>query len=393
MLARTPSLVRHALRGEDCEATLRIAAQLGAVVHVDGEHVVLDPRPLAQPTDTLDCGNSGTTMRLLAGVLASEPGLRATLVGDQSLSRRPMRRIVEPLRQMGAEIKGDTPPLTIEGRRLGGTDYVSPVASAQVKSCLLLAGARAEGETWVTEPAQSRDHTERMMTALGVELNTRGPGTVGIKGGQAWDGFEFFVPSDVSSAAFLMCAAALVPDSRVLLQAVGTNPTRTGVLESLAAAGAEISVLPIEEQMGEPLSHIEVAHSSLQAFEIGGDLVPRLIDEIPVLAVLATQCEGTTRVRDAAELRVKESDRIETVVRNLAAMGADIVAHEEGFDVMGPTPLHGTKVDARGDHRIGMAFAVAGLVAEGETEILNAESISTSYPGFESDLRSLAERT
>jgi 3-phosphoshikimate 1-carboxyvinyltransferase len=238
-LAKTPSMVRHPLRGEDCDHTLAIVRQLGVEVHDEGDVVNLVPPPrLLQPTAALDCGNSGTTMRLLAGVLASEDGLECTMVGDESLSKRPMKRIVEPLRLMGAEVEGDTAPLKVSGRTLRGIDYTSPVASAQIKSCLLLAGVRAEGETWVTEPAQSRDHTERMLTGLGVELGTRGPRTVGVRGGQTWEGFEAYIPADISSAAFLMCAAAMVPGSRVQFEAVGTNPTRTGVHEALAQAGA-----------------------------------------------------------------------------------------------------------------------------------------------------------
>lgn len=393
-LAHGPSVVVHPLRGEDCESTLRIVEKLGASVGAESAVQIAPPPRLSQPTADLDCGNSGTTMRLLCGVIASEPGVRCRLVGDESLSRRPMRRVTEPLRLMGARIEGDTAPLKIEGARLHGIDYRTPVASAQIKSCLLLAGLRAEGETWVTEPAPSRDHTERMLTSLGVELMSREDGAIGVRGGQSWDGFEFEVPADISSAAFLMCAAAIVPGSRVVLRDVGTNPTRTGVLESLADAGALIESAPQEEQMGEPVSHIAVAHGpALSSFHIAGSLVPRLIDEIPVLAVLATQCEGTTTVRDAGELRVKESDRIETVAANLRNMGATVETFEDGLAVTGPTPLRGAEIDAKGDHRIGMAFAVAGLVAEGETHILNADSIRTSYPGFEADLSALADRT
>jgi 3-phosphoshikimate 1-carboxyvinyltransferase len=393
-LAQGPSEVTSALRGEDCENTLQIVRSLGAEVLDQGGVVRIVPGPLRSPERDLDCGNSGTTMRLMAGVLASEPGLDATLVGDASLSRRPMWRIVEPLRLMGAEVEGDTAPLHVRGKRLRGIEYATPVASAQIKSCILLAGVRAEGETWVTEPAPSRDHTERMLESLGVEMMQRGTTTIGVTGGQTWDGFSFDVPADVSSAAFFMCAAAMVPGSRVVFADVGTNPTRTGVLEALSEAGAKIRVVPQEDRMGEPVSHVEIDHQEpLKAFEVSGDLVPRLIDEIPVLAVLATQCEGTTRIRDARELRVKESDRVEAVAKNLRAMGAQVETCEDGMDVTGPTPLRAATVDAEGDHRIGMAFAVAGLVAEGETTIVNAESIRTSYPGFQDDLEALSKRT
>jgi 3-phosphoshikimate 1-carboxyvinyltransferase len=387
------SVVRNPLRGEDCENTLRIVQQLGAEV-VTGEEVrITSSGSLRSPGADLDCGNSGTTMRLLAGVLASTAGLEARMVGDESLSRRPMKRVTDPLRLMGAQIKGDTAPLVVHGRQLHGIEYTSPVASAQIKSCLLLAGLNAEGETWVTEPAQSRDHTERMFAALGVEMARKGERTIGVRGGQGWDGFETDVPADISSAAFFLCAAAMLPGSHVVLTDVGTNPTRTGVLAALAECGAKITAAPKDEQTGEPVSDIAVESDEMRAFTIGGDLVPRLIDEIPVLAVLATQCEGTTRIRDAGELRVKETDRIETVASGLRAMGARIETFEDGMEIEGPTPLRAASIDAAGDHRIGMAFAVAGLVADRETTVLNADSIQTSYPGFEQHLAALASRT
>ena len=392
-IAQSPSMVIQPLRGDDCNSTLQIIQQLGARIDPTpgDEHVsiTLYPSPFVSPAAPLDCGNSGTTMRLLAGVLAARPGLTATLVGDASLSKRPMKRIVEPLVLMGADIKGDTAPLSINGRRLRGIEYTTPVASAQIKSCLLLAGLFAEGTTWVSEPSPSRDHTERMLAALGVRLDER-DGAIGIEGGQTFDGFALYVPADISSAAFFMCAAAMVPGSQVLFHEVGTNPTRTGVLEVLADAGATVEVVPQPAQMGEPVSTLRVTYQEdLKAFSIEGDLVPRLIDEIPVLAVLATQCVGTTTIRGAQELRVKESDRIETVATNLRKMGAQVEALEDGLVVQGPTPLTGAEIDAEGDHRIGMAFAVAGLVADGDTTIINADSIATSYPTFESDLKSL----
>lgn len=388
-LARSRSTIVNPLRGEDCNATLAILQQLGATAEVGDEVLIEPPGGLQSPAAALDCGNSGTTMRLLAGVLAAQPGLEATLVGDASLSRRPMKRIIDPLVLMGADVSGDTPPVTVHGRRLHAVEYSTPVASAQIKSCLLLAGLFAEGRSCVSEPSQSRDHTERMLSALGVKVLKDGS-TVCIEGGQSWDGFSFDVPADISSAAFLMCAGAMVPGSTVFLKDVGTNPTRTGVLNVLDQAGAGVTIEEVGEQMGEPVSQISVSHKgSLKAFEIGGALVPRLIDEIPVLAVLATQCEGTTRIRGAKELRVKESDRIEAVACGLRAMGASVETCEDGMDIDGPVGLRGTRIDAEGDHRIGMAFAVAGLVAEGETLIAGADSIRSSYPGFESDLASL----
>ena len=388
-LAKTPSTVFEPLEGEDCQRTLEIVRALGSNANEFPRQVTIEPSSLRLGPHELDCGNSGTTMRLMAGVLASEDGLRAVMRGDESLSRRPMGRIVQPLRLMGADIIGENAPLKVVGARLHGIAYRSPVASAQVKSCLLLAGLRGEGETWVTEPSPSRDHTERMLASLGVVVQTA-DGAVGVAGGQAWDGFTFSVPADVSSAAFFLCAAAALPGSSVVLTGVGVNPTRTGVLDALRQAGASVALAPRREEMGEPVADITVTGSdALRRFEVSGSLVPRLIDEIPVLAVLATQCHGTTKFRDAKELRVKESDRIETVAANLAKMGAKVETFEDGLHVTGPTPLRGAVVDATGDHRIGMAFAVAGLLAEGRTTVTNADSIQTSYPDFQAHLDQL----
>lgn len=392
-VAEGRSVVRSPLRGEDCEATLRCLAAMGLRFErsSDGE-VRLDPAATwAQPHSPLDCGNSGTTMRLLAGLVASRP-IQATLVGDASLSRRPMKRIADPLRRMGAGVEGDTPPLTILGSAsLQGIRHESPVASAQIKSCVLLAGLRAEGETWVREPFPSRDHTERMLEACGVEV-LRGAG-VGVRGGAKVAPFEFTVPADISSAAFFLCAAAVIPGSRVMMRGVGVNPTRSGVLDALAQAGVAVRLSNERVELGEPVADIGVeAPDQLRPFEISGALVPRLIDEIPVLAVLATQCEGVSTIRDASELRVKESDRIAKIAEGLRSMGARVETFDDGLSVEGPTPLSGGLIDAAGDHRIAMAFAVAGLAAEGQTAIEGVESIATSYPGFEADLRSLTTR-
>lgn len=390
-----PSRVRRPLLAEDCESTLQILKELGCTVERDGETVMITPpASFEQPTTALDCGNSGTTMRLVAGVLASQNGLKTTLTGDASLSSRPMRRITEPLGLMGAVIDGERAPLRIDGQALKGVSYDSPVASAQVKSCLLLAGLRSEGETWVSEPSKSRDHTERFLTALGVELLQDGDLKVGVRGGARWSAFDCSVSADISSAAFFLCAAAMVPGSEVTLGDVGVNPTRTGVIDALESAGVSIGLENRTEVMGEPTADLKVSGTqSMNAFEISGELVPRLIDEIPVLAVLATQCHGTTKIRDAKEMRVKETDRIETVANGLRRMGAEVTTYEDGFDVTGPVVLHGAEVDATGDHRIGMAFAIAGLVAEGVTKIANADSIMTSYPEFEKHLNELRPAT
>lgn len=388
--AGSDSEILDPLLGEDCRSTLACLEALGARSDQAGSTIRMTPAgEWWTPSSPLDCGNSGTTMRLLSGLIASRP-IEATLSGDASLSRRPMRRIAAPLRLMGATVEGETPPLRIRGARLHGIDYVSPVASAQVKSCVLLAGLRAEGETWVTEPSQSRDHTERMLTGLGVPVKRRSETSVGVEGGSVWGGFRFRVPADLSSAAFWLVAAAIVPGSEVVLTDVGVNPTRTGVLEVLRAAGARLEQSPPTSEMGEPVADLAVwGGAPLRGFSIGGPLVPRLIDEIPVLAVLATQCVGETAIRDASELRVKESDRIARVVEGLQAMGARIEARPDGIVVEGPTPLKGARIDATGDHRIAMAFAVAALVAQGTTVIDGAESIATSYPGFLEHLEGL----
>jgi 3-phosphoshikimate 1-carboxyvinyltransferase len=420
------SLVRSPLRGEDCESTLSCLAQMGLKFEwLSPTEIRL--RPLSewlQPTEFLDCGNSGTTMRLLSGFVASRD-LDATMIGDASLTKRPMKRIAEPLRLMGATVEGDTPPLRVKGSsQLRGIDYQSPVASGQIKSCTLLAGLRASGETWVTEPSLSRDHTERMLTALGVkvrrgvvvdllgiekfdeavnfdsaadletfneEFNVIG-WRAGVRGGSNLNPFEFTVPADISSTAFFMVAAAILPTSRLEIKDLSVNPSRTGILDVFLQAG--IPCIPDEEreELGEPVADVVVASpfEKRRAFEISGALVPRLIDEIPVLAVLATQCEGLTVIKDARELRVKESDRIELVADGLRQMGAEVETFEDGMAIKGPVKLKGAVIEANHDHRIAMAFAVAGLVAEGSTTILGAEAIATSFPGFEEELRRLS---
>lgn len=420
------SLVRMPLTGEDCESTLKCLAQLGLRFerHSPTEIKLIPAATWSQSTEPLDCGNSGTTMRLLSGFVASRD-LDLTMIGDASLSKRPMKRIAEPLRLMGATVEGDTPPLHVKGTSwLKGIDYQSPVASGQVKSCTLIAGLRAEGETWVTEPSLSRDHTERMLTALGVDVRrgivTESLGVkvfeedvnfdsiadleafdeefhvigwrAGVVGGSQINPFEFTVPADISSAAFFMVAAAILPTSRLEIKDLSVNPSRTGILDVFLAAG--IPCIPDEEreELGEPVADMVVAapFEKRRAFEISGSLVPRLIDEIPVLAVLATQCEGETVIRDARELRVKESDRIELVAKGLRDMGAEVETFEDGMAIKGPVRLKGALIEADHDHRIAMAFAVAGLVAEGETVIEGAQSIATSFPGFEDELRRLS---
>lgn len=389
-IASASSRVRTPLRGEDCESTLACLEAMGLTAIRTEEGVVLHPAAeWAPPAAELDCGNSGTTMRLLSGLIASRP-ISAVLTGDASLRRRPMTRVAVPLRAMGAEIEGERPPLRILGGRLRPITYESPVASAQVKSAILLAGLRASGRTAVIEPAPTRDHTERMLSALGVPVD-QGNGVAALDGPAQPSGFEFSVPGDISSAAFFMVAAAMIPGSRLEIHEVGVNPLRTGILDVLTLAGAEAEVRRQWSELGEPVADLEIESSSrLRAFEIAGSLVPRLIDEIPILAVLATQCEGTTVIRDAAELRVKESDRIELVARGLRAMGAPVETFADGLAITGPTRLKGCAIGAELDHRIGMAFAIAGLIADGATDIQGAEAIETSFPDFERELRRLA---
>jgi 3-phosphoshikimate 1-carboxyvinyltransferase len=355
--------------------------------------VRLIPSPeWTQPASPLDCGNSGTTIRILSGLLAARP-LDCTLVGDASLSKRPMGRIAAPLRQMGAEVEGDTPPIRIRGGDLHGIEYASPVPSAQVKSCCLLAGLRADGPTTVTEPSLSRDHTERMLQAMGATV-VRDAGaarpSVTIQPTNDLRPFEFTVPADISSAAFFMVAAAILPQARLVLRDLSVNPTRTGIFDVLAQARVPFEIGAEREELGEPVADAIVGWArEPQPFTIEGALVPRLIDEIPVLAVLATQCLGVTTIRDAREMRIKETDRIEVVASGLRRMGASVETFEDGMSISGPTPLTGTTIDAQGDHRIAMAFAIAGLIARGTTEIDGAETIATSYPNFESDLMRL----
>lgn len=389
--ADSPSVVRNPLRGEDCENTRNCMIELGL------RHEQLSPtefrliptKEWTQPQHDLDCGNSGTTIRLLSGLVASRP-ITVRMVGDESLSRRPMKRIAEPLRLMGAEFDGDTPPITIKGGNLKAIDYVSPVASAQVKSCTLLAGLLADGTTSVTEPSLSRDHTERMLTGMGIEVVRDGL-KVSVAGGQTGHGFEFDVPGDISSATFFMVLAALVNGSQITVQNLGVNPSRTGPLDVFRQVGVPFELVNERGALGEPVADVIIGTAPvLRPFTIEGDLVPRLIDEIPVLAVLATQCEGTSIIRDAKEMRIKESDRIEVMATNLARMGAKIEVFEDGMAITGPTPLRGIQVDSKLDHRIAMSFAIAGCIADGITEISGAESIRTSFPTFEEDLARLA---
>ncbi len=338
---------------------------------------------LKASSEPLDCVNSGTTMRLLSGILAAQP-FSSTLVGDESLSKRPMKRIIEPLTQMGAKIQcqpGGLAPIKIQGGQLNPIHYHSPIASAQVKSCLLLAGLYAQGVTTVIEPQLSRDHTERMLTDFGVTVKRNGL-AVFIEGKQTLYGCEISVPGDFSSAAFFIGAALIVPDSELTIKNVCLNSTRTGLLKVLKEMGAKINIQQYKQKSSEPIGDLTVATSQLNGVEIPPESVPKLIDEVPILAVIATQAKGTTQLTGAKELRVKESDRLRTIVNNLSLMGITIKEKEDGFIIEGRQKLNGAVIDSYGDHRIAMAFAIAGLIAEEETRLMNTQCVEISMPNF-----------
>ncbi|MGD8738066.1 MAG: 3-phosphoshikimate 1-carboxyvinyltransferase [Anaerolineae bacterium] len=396
-LADGPSQVTNFLPAADCQATLHAIQALGIEVeqpeptalHIHGQGL----KGLSEPDNVLDCRRAGTAMRLLAGLLAGQPFL-SVLAGEPQLLRRPMARIVRPLQQMGATIlgrqDGRLPPLAIRGGGLRGIDYTLPVASAQVKSAILLAGLYAEGKTTIREPGPARDHTERMLAARGCKFQVAGP-TIELTPPQQLQAMDITVPGDFSSAAFLLVAAALVPGSELIVEGVGVNPTRTGLLDILRAMGADMHVQAQRSISGEPVADLVMRASELHGTQVSGELVVRTIDEFPILAVAATQARGETIVRDAAELRVKETDRIATTVGELRRLGAQIEAQSDGFVVHGPSRLQASEpsgegpalVNSHNDHRLAMALAVAGLVAIGRTRIMGADCINDSFPGFE----------
>ncbi len=383
------------LESADCLVTLRCLQALGvSVKHLGpGAYEIAGRGTLGfqEPTDVLNCGNSGTTMRLLAGILAAQP-IFSVLTGDESLRSRPMARVVEPLRSMGARIYGREgnakAPLAIVGtQKLKGIAYELPKASAQVKSAILLAGLLAAGETVIREPAPSRNHTELMLQHLGVPVVSRGLKVV-LPGGFLPRGSELSVPGDISSAAFLLVAAAILPESDLVIEDVGINPTRAGVLYVLKAMGANLEILE-EKWQGEPRADIRIRSSRLRGVEIGGSTIPSLIDELPVIAVAAAFAEGTTVIRDAAELRVKECDRIAVMARELTRLGVDISERSDGWRIKGGRKIHGGEAHGAGDHRIVMALAVLGLGGSNEVSIRGAEAVGISYPGFAKTLRQL----
>ena len=382
MLAAGETRIRNWLAAGDTEATLAACRALGVPIEWEGDEIRLQGGALREPQVALDLRNAGTGFRLLAGILAGQE-FASTLDGSAQLRRRPMGRIIGPLHTMGANIHAlaNVAPLRIRPARLHGMYYRLPVASAQVKSAVLLAGLFAHGATAVEEPQATRDHTERMLAAMGADL-VRGQGVTVLQVGRSLQPLDMRVPGDFSSAAFPLVAATLLPESDITLTGVNLNPTRTGLLDALQEMGADIEVSVSGEEAGEPVGDLRVRSAPLRGIELGGALIPRLIDEIPLLMVAATQAAGETRLREAAELRVKESDRLAVMAAALQQMGVEIEEQEDGFVMSGPQELHGALLTSHDDHRIAMSLAVAGLLAEGDTTIQEAECTRDSFPGF-----------
>lgn len=386
-LANGRSVVKDFLISDDTLSTANAMRALGITIGINGTVVDVIGKGLhglREPEKVIDCGNSGTTTRLLCGLLSAQD-FTSTLDGDKYLRTRPMRRVVGPLSAMGAQITGNEDgnklPLTITGSKLKGISYKLPVASAQVKSAILLAGLYAEGETEVIEPEASRDHTERMLSYLGVPIQRDG-NSIKITQPDKIDPGEIIVPADISSAAFFIVAALITPGSEVLIKNVGISPLRTGIIDILKNMGADIEIINNRETNGEPIGDIVARSSNLHATEIGGELIPKAIDELPIIAVAACFAQGETIIKDAKELRVKETDRIKAMATELGKLGARIEEFEDGMSIHGSEALTGSTCSSWGDHRIAMSIAIAGTRARGETEILNAECVSVSYPGF-----------
>ncbi len=393
-LAKGETKVYDILRGEDVLSTIQVFRDLGVSIQDDGDVIRIQGvgfQGLQAPTAPLDMGNSGTSIRLISGVLAGQD-FAVTMVGDDSLSKRPMDRVAIPLRQMGVEIAGqgerDCPPLHEKGtHQLQPIHYRLPVASAQVKSALIFAALQAEGESTIIEKEKTRDHTEDMIRQFGGEIQVDGK-TIRIKGGQEFQGQEVIVPGDISSAAFWLVAGLILPDSVIKIENVGINQTRTGILDVIQEMGGDLTMEDRDEKAVS--ASLTVKTSSLKGIRIDGELIPRLIDELPIIALLATQANGQTVIADAEELRVKETDRIQVVADGLNAMGANVVPTEDGMIITGPTPLHGADLETFGDHRIGMMATIAALlVRDGNVVLDRAEAINTSYPSFFEDLETL----
>ncbi|AKP47573.1 3-phosphoshikimate 1-carboxyvinyltransferase [Bacillus smithii] len=392
-IAQGKTTIRHFLRGQDCLSTIDCFRKLGVHIEEDGQQITILGKGwegLEEPKDILYTGNSGTTTRLIMGILAGRP-FHSVLMGDESIGRRPMDRVVLPLREMGASISGREngkfTPISINGGSLRSIHYKMPVASAQVKSALLFAGLQAEETTVIEEMAPTRDHTEKMIKEFGGECIREGM-TISVKGSQSFEGRDIYVPGDISSAAFFLAAGAIIPGSEIILKNVGLNPTRSGIIDVLKEMGADLELSDLSSN-GEETGTIVIRYSQLKGIEIGGSLIPRLIDEIPIIALMATQAEGETVIKDAEELKVKETNRIDTVVGELKKLGADIESRKDGMVIRGKTALKGGKVSSFGDHRIGMMLAIAALLSKDPVDLENPECIAVSYPNFFDDLQKL----
>lgn len=394
-LANGTTTVRNFLRGEDCYSTLHAFQKLGVPISDDGETITIEGQGFAglkAADSAIDIGNSGTTIRLMMGILAGQ-SFETTMYGDDSLNRRPMNRVMLPLREMGAHLTGDQdtefPPITVTGNgSLRPITYAMPVASAQVKSAIIFAALQAAGTSTIIEKEASRNHTEEMIRQFGGEITTEGK-TITVTGPQSLQGQEVIVPGDISSAAFFLTAAAIMPESQVTLTNVGINPTRTGILEVLEEMGAEMSIH--DQDVQNQSATIDIRSSQLTAITISGDIIPRLIDELPIIALLATQAHGTTVIKDAEELKVKETNRIDATAEELQKLGADITPTADGLIIHGPTKLHGGQVSSRGDHRIGMMLQIAALLTDEDVELDRAEAVAVSYPHFFDDVTTLAQ--
>ncbi len=394
-IAKGLTEITNFLQGADCLSTISCFGKLGIEIENGPDKILIHGKGLhglTAPDSVLDAGNSGTTTRLISGILAPQ-SFTATLTGDASIQKRPMNRIMEPLSMMGADIKSikgnGCAPLEIQGRPLTGIHYMSKVASAQVKSSILLAGLYASGETSVTEPVLSRNHTEIMLSHFGAQITTRDT-TASILPEPVLEGRKIMVPGDISSAAYFIAAGLIVPGAEILIKNVGINETRDGIIRVAKQMGGNITLLHENRDSGEPFADVLVSHSPLHGIEINGSIIPTLIDELPIIAIMAAYAEGTTVIADAAELKVKESNRIDVMVDNLTAMGADITGTEDGMIIKGGRPLHGALIHSMDDHRIAMSFAVASLLADGTTSIEGGECVNISYPGFYKDLAALS---
>lgn len=393
-IANGTTRITNFLQGADCLSTIACFQKLGISIENTPSEILVHGKGLhglSAPSDYLDTGNSGTTTRLIAGILAGQE-FTSFLTGDASIQTRPMKRIIQPLSLMGASVESlrgnDCVPLKIQGHPLQSISYLSPVASAQVKSCILLAGLYGNDITSVTEPFLSRNHTELMLSHFGAKISSQNT-TVSIEPEPVLYGTDISVPGDISSAAYFIAAALLVPGSELLIKHVGINPTRDGILRVCKAMGADIQLMNHSTAGGEPVADLLVRHSALHGTVIEGELIPTLIDEIPVIAILAAYAKGTTVIRNAEELKVKESNRLGILVEELTAMGGNVEETSDGMIIHGGAPLHGASIDSRLDHRIAMSFAIAGLAAEGTTQLLRADCVNISYPGFYKDLREL----